>query len=59
MINSVKDELDHGMTCFLVYVEVYKDLLLPSYTEQVINLLKQMKNSIGEIKKCLQQKTQK
>ena len=27
MINSVKDELDHGMTCFLVYVEEYKDLL--------------------------------
>ena len=41
------------------HMEVYKDLLLPSYTEQVINLLKQMKNSIGEIKKCLQQKTQK
>jgi len=41
------------------YMDVYKDLLLPSYTEQVINLFKQMKNSIGEIKECLQQKTQK
>ena len=27
MIDSIKDELDHGMTCFLVYVEEYKDLL--------------------------------